>query len=69
MFTEHIHISEAYVKSISQTKKLRLRDLSDLVSRKERWTRGSGELGSHPGVATSLLGALGSPILSLEQRD
>lgn len=69
MLTEHIHNSEVYIRSISQTKKLTLRDLSDLVSRKEYWTRGSGELGSHPGVATSLLGALGSPILSLEQRD
>lgn len=69
MFTEHIHISEVYIRPISQTKKLTLRDLRDLVSRKEHWTRGLGELGSHPGVATSLLGALGSPILSLKQRD
>lgn len=59
MFTEHIHISEVYLRSVLQTKKLRLRDLSASASRKEHWAGGLGELVSHPGIATSLLWALG----------
>ena len=54
VFTEHTHISEVYVTSVLQTKKLGLRALSDLVSRREPWARGLGKLGSYPGVATRL---------------
>ena len=35
------------------------------MTRKEHWAGGLGGLGSHPGVATSLLQALGSPSLFL----
>lgn len=58
MFIEHT-MSQVYLRSVLQTEKLRLRDQSDSASRKEHWTRGLGELGSHPGLATSLLWALG----------
>lgn len=52
--TEHTHVAKVHVTSILQMKKLGLRALSDLVSGKEPWTRGLGELGSHPGVSVSL---------------